>query len=341
MHTWLREVGRGAKGARSLSYDEAYAAAKDILDGRATDAQIGAFLMAERMKGESLDELLAFVRALSSHNPKPLCAEKGVLDCAGPYDGRTKSLAATVPSAIVLSAYGVPVFLHAPEVLPPKRGVSIKSVVQALGLPIGCTKHQTDRFTFVDPEEVHDNLRALRSIREQLGVRTLLNTAEKLINLSGAEYLVTGVFHGTAMEKVSELVARLTYRRAMVVQGVDGSEDLPIHRASIVTLIEGGRVTKHRIDPGALGLESDVGAVRLSLAEHVEHTQAILSGKEDRFRNMVLLNAGARLWLTKCANSLVEGVETAREIIDSGRAWEWFCSLVQKPELLPAHRNEI
>ncbi|MCL6488988.1 anthranilate phosphoribosyltransferase [Alicyclobacillus mali (ex Roth et al. 2021)] len=329
MRVWLREVGRGAKGARDLSYDEAYAAANEILDGRATDAQIGAFFMAERMKGESVDELHAFVRALSDRNPPPLLAEKGVLDCAGPYDGRAKSFAATIPSAIVLIACGVPVFLHAPEALPPKHGVSIKSVVQVLGLPVGRGGQRAGSFLFVDPEEIHVSLRALRGIREQLGVRTLLNTVEKLLNLSGADYLVTGVFHGTAMEKVAELAARLPYRRVMVVQGVDGSEDLPIHRASAVSVVEGGRVIRHRVDPEALGLKSAVGSVQLTPAEHAAHAEAILCGKEDPFRNMVLLNAGARLWLVERAQSMEEGIEIAQDTLDSGRAWELFQVLVK------------
>ncbi|MCL6592617.1 MAG: anthranilate phosphoribosyltransferase, partial [Alicyclobacillus sp.] len=311
----------GQKGARDLSFAEAYCAAVDILEGRATDAQTAAFLMAERMKGESVEELLAFIRALTERNPPPLRPDSGVLDCAGPYDGRSRSFAATIPVAMVLAAAEVPVFLHAPEALPPKNGVSLKAIVRELGLPVGVTSILGGRFTFVDPEELHAPLRALRRIREELGVRTLFNTAEKFLNLAGAKYQITGVFHGTAMDKVVQLLTRLPYGRGMVVQGVDGSEDLPVHRATAVCLVEAGRANRFFIHPEELGLKAEAAPVRLSAAEQAEHTRAILRGEPHPYRNAVLLNSGVRLWLVERVASVQDGVALARSILDSGQAW--------------------
>ncbi|MCL6636611.1 MAG: anthranilate phosphoribosyltransferase [Alicyclobacillus sp.] len=321
MQTLLREVARGAKGARDLSYAEAYQAAVQILEGRATDAQTGAFLVAERVKGESVPELLAFLHALAAHNPPPLCPAEGLLDCAGPYDGRSKSFAATVPVSLVLAAAGVPVLLHAPDALPPKSGVSLKSVVRELGLPLGVRPGAGARWAFVDPEEVHPGLRALRRIRQELGVRTLFNTVEKFLNLGGASLLVTGVFHGTAVRKVTELAASLSFQQVMVVQGLDGSEDLPVHRPSLVHVVSGGDVTVHQVDPALLGVQAPGGPVRFTAAEHAAHALAILRGEQDAFRPLVLLNSGVRLWLAGRVASIREGVDWARDLLDSRQAW--------------------
>ncbi|MBX5437809.1 MAG: hypothetical protein IRZ33_11440, partial [Alicyclobacillaceae bacterium] len=250
---WLREVARGERGARDLTFEQARAAVRSLLHGRATDAQVGAFLAAERMKGESVDELAGFVSELAEVvRDDVLLAElrrrlgPGALDCAGPYDGRAHSFAATVAAAAVLAAAGVPVFLHAPDPLPPKRGVSLKETVRCLDIG-SASEWETGviwrhRFAFVDTEAVHPGLRRLRRVREELGFRTWLNTAEKFLNLASAAYLVAGVFHGAALTKAAALAQRLPYRRCLIVQGVDGSEDLPVHREAAVAWVESGEV---------------------------------------------------------------------------------------------------
>lgn len=133
----LKEVARGKRGARDLSYDEAYYAAESILGQTASPVQIGAFLIAERIKLESIEELEAFVtvcRKVAHREP----VQQG-LDCAGPYDGRTNSFVATFPTAFLLSAAGVPVTLHGSRSLPPKWGVRCRTLFKppVLRLP-GC-----------------------------------------------------------------------------------------------------------------------------------------------------------------------------------------------------------
>ncbi|MCL6549145.1 MAG: hypothetical protein K6T30_09590, partial [Alicyclobacillus sp.] len=112
---WLREVARGERGARDLSPEQAREAARLMLAGRVSDSQMGAFLAAERMKGESADELAAFTEVLAETAVGRVNMGPGVLDCAGPHDGRVHSFAATIPAAAILAAAGVPVFLHASD----------------------------------------------------------------------------------------------------------------------------------------------------------------------------------------------------------------------------------
>lgn len=329
MQVYLKEVGRGKKGAKDLSFEEAKHAAALIADREATDAQIGGFFMAERMKGESVTELLAFVEVLRARSAR-VEGVPGVLDCAGPYDGRAKSFAATIPVAAVLASAGVPVALHGADSLPPKDGVSLLEILRELGVPTASKAEQAkdtltkSGLTFVETERLCAPLRGLRPIREGLGVRTMLNTAEKFLNLAGAEWQVTGVFHTSAMDKAAELMKELGYRKGMVVQGIDGSEDIPAHRPSAVLIVRDGEAEKHMIDPKEYGLYAEVDAAGWSAQEQAERILGVLAGEEEELGRMVVLNSALRLWFTERAGSVAEGVEVAREALASGRAREKF-----------------
>ncbi len=329
MQQFLKEVGRGKKGAKDLPYEAAKEAAAQIFDGQASDAQIGAFFIAERVKGETVDELLAFIEAARERSTVIPHSLGGVLDCAGPYDGRAKSFAATIPVAAVLAAAGVPVVLHGSGTLPPKYGVSLREILREAGVPTGGDGQTVGRMlnqlgiAFIDTENFCRPLRQLRPVREQLGVRTLLNTAEKFLNLANADYLVAGVFHTTVLEKAAELAVKLGYKRAMIVQGIDGSEDVPVNRPSALYWIQDGTMEKHLIDPKRYGLHAENEPANLTAAEQAASIAGVLQG-EHAYRNMVLLNSGLRLWLTERVQNMGEGIELGRSVLDAGDAWKKF-----------------
>ncbi|MFC4767470.1 anthranilate phosphoribosyltransferase [Effusibacillus consociatus] len=329
MQQFLKEVGRGKKGAKDLPFELAKEAADRIFDGEATDAQIGAFFIAERVKSETVEELLAFIESGRERAQKVTHGQKGLLDCAGPYDGRAKSFAATIPVAAVLAAAGVPVVLHGSLSLPPKFGVSLREILQQVGVPVEAHAEQIgnmidrNNIAFIETENYCPPLRQLRKIREDLGVRTLLNTVEKFLNVAAAEYLVAGVFHTSALEKAAELTITLGYRKAMVVQGIDGSEDIPTNRPSALYIIQDGTMEKHLVNPKDYGLAEDAAPVKLTTADQASHVLEVLQGGR-QYRNMVLLNSALRLWLTGHAGDISEGIEIAGSVLDSGKAWAKF-----------------
>jgi anthranilate phosphoribosyltransferase len=327
MQAFIREVGRGKKGARDLTFTEAVDAASSIYDGRATDAQIGAFLLAERIKMESVDELQAFIEECRKRSTRISHGRTEVLDCSGPYDGRAKSFAATIPVSLILAAREVPVVLHAVETLPPKNGVSLLEIVRELGVDTetdaDAIRSQLERagIAFLHTEKFSPPLHRLRKIREELGVRTLINTIEKYLNLADADLAVTGVFHTPALVKTAELLQRAGYRKGMVVQGIDGSEDLPVNRPSTICVVQGGEVEKRIVKPKDYGLDDAHEPVLLSVEEQVNITREILNGvSSSPYGKMVLLNAGLRLWFVEKADTLEEGVEMAKETLESGEA---------------------
>ncbi|SET19426.1 anthranilate phosphoribosyltransferase [Paenibacillus sp. NFR01] len=326
----LKEVARGKRGARDLSYEEAETAAEAILSGKASPVQIGGFLIAERMKLESIEELEAFVMVCRKHAYRtPL--QQG-LDCAGPYDGRTRSFVATFPAAFLLAAAGLPVTLHGTAGLPPKWGVTLPDIIGASGLePAGLTREaaaeaaRASGVLFARLEEWCPPLGALHPLRADLGMRTIFNTAEKLIDYACSPSLVIGIFHNTVFDRISRLIVKLGYRNALVVQGVEGSEDLHIDRPNRVYRISGGEAELDIIDPEALGLDTEVPELEWDAKRQLEMAEAVLQGGgHTAFYHQTLLNAAARLHMAGHVPSIEEGVYLCKDLLDRGMAWETY-----------------
>ncbi|MCL9661648.1 anthranilate phosphoribosyltransferase [Paenibacillus hunanensis] len=343
----LKEVGRGKRGSRDLTYEESLHVASMIMNREATDVQIGAFFMAERMKMENVDEMQAFVDVCRQMALRS-SFKKGGIDCAGPYDGRLKSFIAGFATSFVLAAAGVPVTLHGSEPLPPKWGVTLPVLLRQMGVDTASlTREQAlhagneTGLLFVAAEQWCPPLGELRELREQIGVRTVLNTAEKLMNYSYSPYLVYGVFHNTFFERMSRLLLRLDYERAFIVQGPEGSEDLFIDRPTRTYAVEHGEARLEIIDPEAYYLDMSVPEMEWTAETQIRVTEQVLSGQADRaFYNQVLLNSAYRLYLAGRSGSIEEGVYDAKALLDSGAAYRLYVkwgSLMrgEQPNVLP------
>ncbi|WP_202080114.1 anthranilate phosphoribosyltransferase [Caldalkalibacillus salinus] len=315
MEQWLKIVARGKKGSKDLTYAQAESVAERIISGEATDAQIGAFLVAQRLKTESVDEVLAFCKRLrapimNNANAQTLATNfhsKPIIDLAGPYTGR-HTFAATLPSAILMAQSGVPVYTHSSPSLPPKWGVSLADMAQGLGLPTSETLQDLNQqlketnMGFALTEHLCAPLAQIRHIREEIGVRTFLNTVEKLLNITQAHTLIVGVFHRTVIDLHVALVRALGYREAYIVQGVEGSEDLPLHRKSFYYKVTPEEVHALEIDPEDYGLKRkrDRSRETLNLEQQIEIIQRILKGDTSAdiadFRAQVLFNTAVRYY---------------------------------------------
>lgn len=324
----LKEVARGRKGARDLTHSEALAAARLIVDQNASLAQIGAFLASERIKTESAPELLAFIEVLRSRlSVPPPWRHDGGLDTAGPFDGRQHTFYATIPAAFIVGSQGQPVLLHGVRSpLPPKRGIGLAEVLIELHLPLPATARQTQKayeelgITFLDGELLCPPLYALRPLREELGFRTLFNTVEKMLNPADNSHLLMGIFHRTQRAVLTDLVSSLNYRNVLIVQGAEGSEDIVAHRPSVVWHIAGRNIEELTVTPSEAGLTALPDRITLSAHDQAQAILHILSGAPHPFRDVVVLNAGLRLWFTGYARTWQEGTEIAGQALDRGKA---------------------
>ena len=324
MQQWLKEVARGKKGSKDLDYRQTTEVAHSIINGNATDAQIAAYLIALRLKTETSEELLAFIHAFQEECENLDLSNRKIIDFASPYNGRN-SFTGTIPTAILLAEFGIPVFLHGSDSLPPKYGTAMNSILNHLGIEVTQAASalaktiDESKIGFASTEQFCPSLGRLRQIRKELGVRTLLNTVEKCLNISQAESFMMGAFHRTAIQKIAPIFKELSFKNVYIVQGMEGSEDLPVHRNSFIFKLTGDTLDSFIVKPEDYGLleqEFDK-SMKLTAKEQSEITLTLLSGENSKsiqyYYNQVLFNTGIRYYLFGVVSSIEEGIEIAKE----------------------------
>jgi anthranilate phosphoribosyltransferase len=331
MRSFLREIGQGPRAGRDLSRDEARKAMALILGQQATPAQAGGFLLLQRYKGETPDELIGFAEALRAGARTVAPKVDGLLDIGSPYDGRKKSVVVSPASAVVIAAAGVPVVMHGEKSIGPKFGVPIGDVLEALGIGIDAEPKELERsieqtgLGFMRQSRFVPQVFALRELRTEIALRTCFSTIEKIYNLAGATYSLLGLSHLPYAEKMLAAASVMGFRRVMIVQGIEGNEDAPTSRPCRAFIWEGnqkGEAREIRIDASEFGLQAAT-AEEMSGGDAIENAriaEGVLSGQKGGHRDLVLLNAGIRIWLTERAESIGEGIGKARDAIDSGAA---------------------
>lgn len=328
MHELLKPIGK-KKGARDLDATEAREAARFIVSGEASDVQIAAFLMAQRIKGESLDEFAAMTLALREASQAVRPAIPVSLEIGGPFDGRLTTFATGIATGLVLASSGEAVALTGSDTLPPKHGITVREILAALGLPQPMfpdpasaareaeTTLETLGIAYLHVEDLCPPLARLRPLRAQFGLRTMFNTVEKLISVTGAPHALTGVFHGNVMEGVSELQRALGYPRGLVVQGTEGSSEAHLARRTHLCWLKDGEIRREILEPETLGFSMKPEAtVALSAGEQAERTMAVLRGEGGPDRDRVILDAAQALRLIT-GIPLSEALVQVRDVLGS------------------------
>jgi anthranilate phosphoribosyltransferase len=328
MRAILRAVGQGPRSGRDLTREEARGAIEMILDGEATRAQAGGFLLLQRYKGESVDELMGFCDAYRSRARLIAPKVEGLLDVGSPYDGRKKSIVVSPASAIVAAAAGVPVVMHGEKDMGPKHGVPVGDVLEELGVETDGEPDAVERaieetgLGYMHQARFVPDVYAVRDLREEVALRTVFATVEKIANVAGAAYSVIGLTHLPYMEKMLAAASGNDFKRVLVVQGIEGNEDAPTSHPCRAFLRENGETTELKIDAAEYGLQA---ATKEEMAggdarHNAEIAEGIFAGEAGAYRDLVLLNAGIRIWLAERAPDIAAGIEWAREAIDSGAA---------------------
>lgn len=330
MRFFLREIGQGPRAGRDLTREEAREAMSLILLQQATPAQAGGFLLVQRYKGESPEELMGFAEATRESVLRIAPKVEGLLDIGSPYDGRKKSIVVSPASALVVAAAGVPVVMHGEKGIGPKFGVPIGDVLEALGIDIDGEPEEVERsieetgIGFMRQSRFVPQVFALRELRTEIALRTCLSTVEKIYNLAGASYSLLGLSHLPYAEKMLAAASEMGFKRVMIVQGIEGNEDAPTSRPCRAFVWERGEKRELRIDAPEYGLRPATAEEMAGgdAAENARIAGAVLSGEGGGYRDLVVLNAGIRIWLAERAEAIGEGIEKARAAIDSGAARE-------------------
>jgi anthranilate phosphoribosyltransferase len=323
-------VGQGPTNGRFLTRDEAREAMGAMLDGVATPAQTGALLVLQRYRSEAPEELLGYIDAVRARARLLRPSVEGLLDVGSPYDGRLKHVIVSPVASIVASAAGVPVLMHGERDVGPKAGLPIGDVLRALGVNTDLEPEAVERgieacgLGYARQARVVPSLHALLPIRRELGLRTPIHAIEKIYDLASAPYHLLGVAHMPYLKHLAPTIAGMPWRRTMVVQGMEGHEDVTTSRGTRVIEIDAsGGQTEMRLEPGDFGLEpaTDADIAPGDAERSARMTLAVLEGSATPSqRDLVLLNAALRIELAGRAADLPSAIERARAALESGES---------------------
>lgn len=312
-------------GGATLPPELATAAMDELMDGVASPVQVAALLAMLRVRGETADELAAFARVMRARAVRVEAPADAVDLCGTGADGGGTFNVSTVASFVVAGA-GVPVAKHGNRAITSRAGSA--DVVEALGIPLDPGPAAVARsvreacFGFMFAPAYHPAMKHAMPIRRELPMRTAFNLLGPLSSPAGVRRQLLGVADPSLVPLVAGALARLDTVRALVVHGADATDELSLAGPNLAVLVEDGRTTEVPVDAVDLGLErAGIDAIAGGDAErNAEIARSVLGGAPGPARDVVLLNAAAALWVAGAVDGLIDGLERAREAIDSGRA---------------------
>lgn len=319
-----------------LQEEEAEAVMHQIMTGSATDAQIGAYLMALRMKGETFDEIAGSARAMRANAHRvPTIVEGDLLDTCGTGGDKSGTFNISTTVAFVAAGAGVKVAKHGNRASSSKCGSA--DVLAELGVNLDLTPEQVGRcidevgIGFLFAAKLHPAMKHAIGPRRQMGIRTIFNILGPLTNPAGAQRQLMGVFAADLTDLLAHVLGKLGSKSALVVSGYGGLDELTTTGPNTVSHYQDGAVRTFELDPRDYGFK---GANISDLLGDDAPTNArilrgILSGDIcDAKRDVVLLNAGAALLAAGKVENLMHGITLAGEVIDSGAALSKLDALV-------------
>jgi len=314
---------------KQLTRAEARAVMDEIMLGEATPAQIGGFLVALRAKGETPDEIAGCAEAMRAHvlavNPR----REDLVDTAGTGGDGAQTINISTAAALVAAAAGAAVAKHGNRAVSSACGSA--DVLEALGFTLEQEPERISRsidelgFGFLFAPSHHPAMRHAAPVRTELATRTVFNILGPLTNPAGARAQVVGVYSPTLVRTIAEVLARLGARRAFVVHGAGGIDELSPVGTNLVAEVVDGAVHERELDP-----EAELRLPRCDLqelrggapAENAQAIRDVFAGADGGRRSAILLNAAGAIAAAGHAADLREGLELAREAIDSGAATE-------------------
>ena len=318
-----------------LTTEESYKAMDCIMSGNATEAQIASFLTGLRMNGETPEEITGFAKVMRA-KAAVVPEETEAIDIVGTGGDLANSFNISTTSSFVIAAAGAKVAKHGNRSVSSKSGAA--DVLESLGAKIGLSPEEGRQcledigVAFLFAQTHHGSMKYAGPVRAQLGVRSVFNILGPLANPAMTNYIVLGVYEEELLEPMAEVLKNLGVKHALIVFGDDRLDELSISSTSSVCEIKDGKITKYKIDPEELGLSlySKDDIVGGTADENAVITRDVLEGKEQGAkRDIVLLNAGAALYTIGKAATMKEGVELARQAIDSGKALEKLDEFIQ------------
>lgn len=323
MRSAIKKLSEG----NDLTVEEAKRVMEILLSGEATQSQIGAVLTALRMKGETIDEIAGFASVLGqkAEHITPKCER--YVDLVGTGGDGASTFNISTTAAFVVAAAGLPVAKHGNRAISSKSGAG--DVLEELGVKINAEPDVVEKCVeetgigFMFAQTFNKSMRFVGQARSEMGIRTVFNILGPLANPSNAKAMVVGVYDPKLTEKIAGAMKMMGVERAFVVSSEEGMDEISVCSATQVSEIKDGKVVSFKITPEEFGFkrakqEDIVGG---DASVNAQITRDILSGKlEGPKKDIVLLNAGATLYVGGIAASMEEGIDLAKKTLESGAA---------------------
>ena len=314
--------------AQDLSFDQSYNVASHIMNGETTDAQISALLVSLRLKGETIDEISGFVKAMREKATVIACKNNILIDTCGTGGDNKNTFNVSTVSGFVAAGAGCYIAKHGNKSVSSRCGSA--DILTQLGININIDPQTMAKcidengFGFLYAPLLHKAMKYAIGPRREIGVRTIFNILGPLTNPAKADRQLMGVFREELTELLANVLKNLGSTHVLVVHGEEGVDEISISGRTRVSELKDGEIRNYFISPEDFGLKKCDFSEIIGGDPIKNHqiTLEILEGQEGAARDMVLLNAGAVIYLSDKANSILEGIEMAAKSIDSGKAKE-------------------
>ncbi len=323
----IREAIETVVRGDSLSIEDAAHVMNEIMSGEATPAQFGAFVTALRLKGETVDEIAGMARVMREHSLH-VDIDGSLVDTCGTGGDGSGTFNISTAAAFVAAGAGAKVAKHGNRAMSGASGSA--DVLEALGAKIDLNPESVARcinetgFGFMFAQGFHPSMRFAAGPRREIGIRTVFNILGPLTNPAGAGAQVIGVADASMASKMAQALSRLGSRRALVVHGNDGLDEITIADSTRIWDLNDGAVGEYETSPDELGLNraplTKIQASDADASAGIIHS--ILGGEEGAARDVVLLNSAAALLAGGLADTLRKGIDAAAQSIDGGSAKE-------------------
>ncbi len=324
----------------NLSPEETEGVMEEIMSGAVSPAQIGSFITALRMKGESIDEITAFAKVMRKYATRVHVKQNNLLDtCGTGGDGKHTFNISTI-AALVAAGAGVVIAKHGNRSISSRCGSA--DLLKGLGVNIEAPLPVVERcindvgIGFLFAPMLHPAMKFAAVPRREIGIRTIFNILGPLTNPAGASCQLLGVYDASLTKVMAEVLKNLGSIHAMIVHGSDGLDEVTTTSDTIVSELSGDKLINYRIKPEDFGMKR-ASAQDLDGGDPVVNANIameILNGKNGPRRDVVLLNAGCAIYVAHKARDIREGVELARKSIDSKEA-------LRRLELLKEYTNAV
>ncbi len=317
---------------QDLTEKETIAVMQCIMDGQLSSAQIAAFLMGLKIKGETVDEIAGCVQVMRSR-AKSIKGPDSVIDTCGTGGDKSSTFNISTASALVAAATGIPVAKHGNRSVSSLCGSA--DVLLELGVKIDLTPEQTEKclretgIAFLFAPVYHTSMKYAAEPRRDMGVRTVFNILGPMSNPAGAKRQIIGTFNLQTAEKMSQVLQKTGSEHVLIVHSKDGLDEISLSDETTVFEMKGDSIDRFQFAP------EDVGVKRQSLdqikgnnaADNASIIEMMLKGEKGAYADVTALNAGAAIYIGKKAESIKQGVDMAFDTIYSGKALEKFASL--------------